>query len=145
MALKWTNAPQVHRDFIALQKEYDRKSIVWLSSVGERVIKYAREHGSYTDRTGNLRNSIGYVIVQNGIVHHSSFTATLPQESAKQYALRIAGELGGHKTYLVWVAGMEYAKYVEARGFDVIQGSGDWVESTAKKLIEEFKRFLVAK
>lgn len=50
-----------------------------------------------------------------------------------------------NKTYLVWVAGMEYAKYVEAKGFDVLEGSGNWVESTAEKLKAEFARFLKSK
>ena len=132
--------------FEQAQAEYDRKSIIWLSSVGERVVKYAREHGSYTDRTGNLRNSIGYVVVQFGKVVVSSFTDTEPQIISRGYALSVAEGLPkGHKTFLVWVAGMEYAKYVEARGYDVIEGSGDWVESTAERLKDEFRRYLKSK
>lgn len=146
MALKWNNQQELDRAFEEMQAEYDRKSVVWLQSVGERVIKYAREHGSYTDRTGNLRNSIGYVVIQNGSVYHSSFTDSAPQQKARMLAAQVADELPkGHKTFLVWVAGMEYAKYVEARGFDVLQGSGDWVESTANSLKEDFKRYLNSK
>ena len=37
------------------------------------MVKYAREHGSYTDHTGNLRNSIGYVVVQYGRIIAESF------------------------------------------------------------------------
>lgn len=132
--------------FEQAQAEYDRKSIIWLSSVGERVVKYAREHGSYTDRTGNLRNSIGYVVVQFGKVVVSSFTDAEPQIISRGYALSVADGLPkGHKTFLVWVAGMEYAKYVEARGYDVIEGSGDWVEATAERLKDEFRRYLKSK
>lgn len=132
--------------FEEAQAEYDRKSIIWLSSVGERVVKYAREHGSYTDRTGNLRNSIGYVVVQFGKVVVSSFTGIEPQIISRGYALSVADGLPkGHKTFLVWVAGMEYAKYVEARGYDVIEGSGDWVEATAERLKDEFRRYLKSK
>ena len=36
-------------------------------------------------------------------------------------ARSVARELPANKTYLVWVAGMEYAKYVEAKGFDVLE------------------------
>lgn len=132
--------------FEQAQAEYDRKSIIWLSSVGERVVKYAREHGSYTDRTGNLRNSIGYAVVQFGKVVVSSFTDAEPQIISRGYALSVADGLPkGHKTFLVWVAGMEYAKYVEARGYDVIEGSGDWVEATAERLKDEFRRYLKSK
>ncbi|EKC55923.1 hypothetical protein LEA_15095, partial [human gut metagenome] len=36
-------------------------------------------------------------------------------------------------------------KIVEAKGFDVLEGSGNWVESTAEKLKAEFARFLKSK
>ena len=62
-----------------------------------------------------------------------------------EHARSVARELPANKTYLVWVAGMEYAKYVEAKGFDVLEGSGNWVESTAEKLKAEFARFLKSK
>lgn len=146
MALKWNNQRELDRIFEQAQAEYDRKAVIWLTSVGERVVKYAREHGSYTDRTGNLRNSIGYVVVQFGNVVHSSFSDTVPQLKARGYALSVADGLPkGHKTFLVWVAGMEYAKYVEARGYDVIEGSGNWVEATAEALKDEFSRYLKSK
>lgn len=128
-----------------MQEEYDRKAVIWLASLGERVVKYAREHGSYTDRTGNLRNSIGYVVIQYGRVVKDGFESSEPQTKARTIALDTARSLDGNKTYLVWVAGMEYAKYVEAKGFDVISGSGNWVEATAQTLMDEFKRYLMSK
>lgn len=145
MALRWTNKQDLDRDFRIARQEYDRKSIKWLSSLGERVVRYAREHGNYTDRTGNLRNSIGYVVIQNGNIVRENFGNGIPQQMARTYALEVGRERGGYKTYLVWVAGMEYAKYVEASGFDVIESSGDWVEATAQTLMEEFKRYLMSK
>lgn len=124
-------------------------------------MKYAREHGSYTDHTGNLRNSIGYVVVQYGRIIAESFKynrRVRPDGNPKgnkgadeahakglEHARSVARELPANKTYLVWVAGMEYAKYVEAKGFDVLEGSGNWVESTAEKLKAEFARFLKSK
>lgn len=145
MALRWINKQDLDRDFRLARQEYDRKSIKWLSSLGERVVRYAREHGNYTDRTGNLRNSIGYVVIQNGNIVRENFGNGIPQQMARTYALEVGRERGGYKTYLVWVAGMEYAKYVEASGFDVIESSGDWVEATAQTLMEEFKRYLMSK
>lgn len=43
-----------------------KKILLFLQAGGERFVKYARENGSYEDRTGNLRSSIGYIIVKNG-------------------------------------------------------------------------------
>lgn len=146
MAIKdRTNWQQVAREFQKAKEEYDRKTVEWLSALGERVVKYAREHGNYTDHTGNLRNSIGYVVVQYGQAVETGFNSGAAQEKSRAYALEVARELPANKTYLVWVAGMEYAKYVEAKGFDVLQSSGDWVEATAEKLKAEFARFLKSK
>ena len=73
MAVKCTNWREVELEFARAKEEYDRKAVEWLSALGERVVKYAREHGSYTDHTGNLRNSIGYVVVQYGRIIAESF------------------------------------------------------------------------
>lgn len=158
MALKWTNEQQFDREFELLMAEIDRKTVTWLKLLGERVVKYARENGNYTDRTANLRNSIGYIVVQYGEVVDESFggnfspkpkfsdkaDAAAAQQQARDYALKVAAQLDKDKTYLVWVAGMSYARYVEAKGFDVLEGSGNWVESTSETLIAEFSRFLMA-
>ena len=59
--------------------------------------------------------------------------------------MKVVEELPKKHTYLVWVAGMEYARYVEAKGYDVIEGSGNWVESNADALKEEFRQYLKSK
>lgn len=139
--------------------EYNRKAVTYLQQLGERLVKYAREDKSaarhFTDRTGNLRNSIGYVVVQGGQIVKSLFDGNTPATEGYEkgngnaiglsYATKIAIELPANKTYLVWVAGMEYASYVEANGYDVITGSGDWLESRVEIEREKFKRFLLAK
>lgn len=159
MGIVWNNPQEVDRMFAEAQVEYDYKAISWLKVLGERIVKYARQNGNYTDQTANLRNSIGYIIIQSNRVVYDSFVgSTTPRndpnghantEMAHQrgleYAKQIGVTLGGYKTYLVWVAGMEYARYVEAEGYDVIQGSGDWVEANAQKLMAEFERYLKAK
>lgn len=155
MGIVWTNPKELNNLTKKLQEIYDRKSITFLQSVGERVVKKARIAGSYMDRTANLRNSIGYIIVQYGYVVNSSFDGNISpnpkyaneanSEEAKQssykYATRIAATLSKKKTYLIVVAGMNYAKYVEARGYDVLQSSESWVEASANTLIREFERY----
>ena len=37
-----------------------------LCEVGSRCVTEARDNGSYMDQTGNLRSSIGYVVVVDG-------------------------------------------------------------------------------
>lgn len=159
MGIVWDNPQEIDRVFAEAQAEYDRKAINWLCVLGERVVKYARTNGNYTDQTANLRNSIGYIVIQSNKVVYDSFVgsttprydpngqanAEMAHQRGLEYAKQVGTTLGGYKTYLVWVAGMEYARYVEAKGYDVIQGSGDWVEANAQQLMAEFERYLKAK
>ena len=64
--------------------------------------------------------------------------------AGRNYAMDVAQSLSNDKTYLVWVAGMEYATYVEANGYDVITGSGNWLESNIVKERDKFKRYLLS-
>lgn len=162
MAIKDNTDWQAFADETTLRmiEEYNHKAVKYLAQLGERVVEYARDDMSnarhYTDRTGNLRNSIGYVIVQDGRIVDQSFVGntaptagydgdtTLAHKIGQDYAIEVAQRLSKSKTYLVWVAGMEYASYVEAKGFDVITGSGDWLESRVVTEREKFKRYLLS-
>lgn len=156
MAIVWTNKPQLDREFRALQDIYDIKAIRELMKVGEECVRRAREEGNYTDRTANLRNSIGYIVIHDERIMFDSFngSATGPEtqpgdrelahQRGLEYAKRVGDELKGYKTYLVLVAGMEYAAYVEARGRDVIQSTADWVEARRTELMDEFRRYLIS-
>lgn len=154
MAIKWTNKSEVDKEFRSFEARYNSRAVQMLCRLGEQVVKYAREHGSYTDRTANLRNSIGYLVVQNGRVMQTAFSGNTPSKTAQgdatkahatgqNYAEQVASTLDKNKTYLVWVAGMDYAAAVEAKGYDVITGSGDWVKSEAEKQMEYFRRYLM--
>lgn len=154
MAIMWTNEREVRTRFKELELLYNQRAVDYLSRLGEQVVKYAKENGNYTDRTANLRNSIGYIVVQSGKVIVESFTGgssskepggdeAMAKETGRTYAEQLVSEYSKNKTYLVWVAGMEYAAYVEAKDYDVIQGSGDWVESRAQSEMEKFKHWLM--
>lgn len=108
-----------------------------LKVVGEKVVNEARLHHSYTDQTGNLTSSIGYVVVRDGnIVGGSSFEVFKDgNEGAKQgraFAEQLAGKYFNGLVLIV-VAGKEYAKYVSARGYNVLESA----ELLAKQLIAQ--------
>lgn len=114
-----------------------------LQAAGEMFVKYARESGMYINRTGNLRSSIGYVIVENGKMLESNFEKTsggTDGEEGVQKAKRLASELAN--TYstglvLIGVAGMEYAIYVEAmESKDVITAANIKTEAWMKAAIK---------
>lgn len=114
---------QLANVFEQFQNEVDDKILQTLQYMGERFVNKARLSGNYRDRTGNLRSSIGYIILMDGKVIDRNFSGkSKGQIEAKSVAHEVA--LQHPKGYvLIGVAGMNYAAAVEARGFDVITGS----------------------
>ena len=106
------------------------KVIRVLKYVGERAVNEARsvtKTNDWTDRTGNLRSSIGYAIAENGsILDLNGFQQV--KETADQGVMRgealarkIAHETNGLS--LIVVAGMNYACYVVDSGKNVLDSS----------------------
>lgn len=103
-----------------------------LMQVGLQFVRDARLKAppySFNDDTGNLRSSIGFIILYDGQLVHSDFTQS-PQGTDKatgvatgtEYAEKLG--LDYSKGWaIITVAGMDYAGYVEALGYDVITGS----------------------
>lgn len=93
-----------------------------LNRVGQEAVNEARNNGSYEDQTGNLRSSIGYVVVKDGqVLSASNFEQVEGKEKSKEPPGNIQGEAFANQIArqtsglaLIVVAGMNYAKYVEA-------------------------------
>ena len=127
------------------EQELKRLQTVLIRSLqycGEQVLNTARSTNSYKDQTGNLRSSIGYIITADGRVIKSSDFAIVKSGSkgAKDglaYAKKVAKEFP-QSVCLIVVAGMNYAAYVSAKGYDVLDSSellaDQMTESLLKKL-----------
>ena len=89
--------------------------------------------------TWDLRGSIGYVIVKNHHIIERYFPFIgLGDEGTKQghaYAEEVALLIDEGDIMLIVVAGMDYAYYVEAKGYDVISGSSDHFETEFLKIL----------
>lgn len=119
-----------------------------LAYLGEQCLNRAREAGSYTDRTGNLRSSLGYVVLYRGQpVSPASFsgggasaevaaTARAEAEAALQRATAEAPQEG---FVLIVVAGMHYAQYVAARGYDVLDSAELLAQREVPKLLDALR------
>jgi hypothetical protein len=117
------------------------ESIQVLQYVGENFVNRARRSGTYTDRTGNLRASIGYVIIYNGKIQNLNVTGKGDgSEQANKFAKEITSKFN-EGLVLVVFAGMEYAAAVESLGYDVISGS----QPMAAELLRELKQELGAR
>lgn len=106
--------------------------------VGEACVKEARIKANFKDQTGNLRSSIGYVLMYDGrIVKTSEFDAVQSGNEGStvgnKFAERLAQKSAKNKgVTLIVVAGMNYASHVVARGYDVLDSS----EILAKQLLK---------
>lgn len=102
-----------------------------LERIGIECVSKAREAGNYGNVTGNLRSSIGFCILEDGKLYRKS----TPQVVAGKKGTGTVG-VGVHDEiisslqrdyntgiYLFVFAGMKYAKYVQAMGFDVLKAS----------------------
>ncbi len=96
--------------------------------VGERCVKEARETGNYQDQTGNLRNSIDYVVLYNGVVKGKSIGNSQSKKTLEQLIPKYRQGL-----VLLVVTGMNYAVYVEATGRNVLTSA----ELLAERLIPQ--------
>lgn len=119
-----------------------------LQTVGEYAIGFARDWGLYTDRTGNLRSSVGYIIAKNGKeIFKAGFDAaansgTEGETGAREgykYALELVKNHSG-KYALIFVAGMFYAEYVEKAGYDVLIGTEIEAKEFARQLFSQISK-----
>lgn len=130
-------------EFIGQQVERVTSALIYnLCAVGEQVLNQARSTNSYKDQTGNLRSSIGYVVAVDGeVVQSSSFEVVKDgadgSMDGKSYALELVKQFP-EGIVLIVVAGMNYASYVSAKGYDVLDSS----EVLADRLVPEILKQL---
>lgn len=123
------------------EAQAEKKILLFLQAGGERFVKYARENGSYEDRTGNLRSSIGYIIVKNGDIVMENFKASKTGSDRKNglaKAKQLAEDISlayPEEHVLIGVVGMEYAFSVESKGYEVATGSSIQVENWMRKAL----------
>lgn len=100
---------QAVRERIIAAFEYAGEEFI----ISGRSQPQSHEMGFYQDHSGNLRNSIAYYLFENGeLIRFKEFGNIVENRS------HLEPETRGFQ--LIGIAGMDYASYVEARGFNVI-------------------------
>ena len=141
----------------ALQQKADRIVKAFLDDLdilGLKAVEYIRNRSaqeSWMDQTGNLRSSIGYVVVRDGnIAIQGGFQQVSgpkrgeSDKNGSKEGLSYAEELASRysKGYaLIVVAGMEYAAYVEAHdNKDVLASGRKFLKKEVKRLVRDYKK-----
>ena len=111
-------------------KRVEQAVLFNLYVIGEGSVNHAREHSTYKDRTSNLRNSIGYVIAYNGEIIEYGFkkSAGITDKKAFHADYKIQEMIGDSGFDLIIVAGMNYARPVENRGYDVLSSTEKYLK-----------------
>jgi hypothetical protein len=112
-----------------------------LHRIGESFVTEARNTETYKDRTGNLRSSIGYIILHNGEQLFESFKSTGGKDGVSK-AREVVDEIKQKFPsgfVLIGVAGMDYAAAVEAKGYDVITSSALQAETSLRIAIKRIE------
>lgn len=134
----------VRKRFDAFLNEIEKKQIARLQRLGEMCLVEARTNKGYMMQTGALLSSTGYEVFVDGVAIHSQFDAASGAESnAAEMGIKsgqsIAETIGkGTKGIaLVFVAGMNYAAYVEAKGYNVLSSAEHLAERELPRMLEK--------
>lgn len=134
----------VRKRFDAFLNEIEKKQIARLQILGEMCLVEARTNKGYMMQTGALLSSTGYEVFVDGVAIHSQFDAASGAESnAAESGIKsgqsIAETIGkGTKGIaLVVVAGMNYAAYVEAKGYNVLSSAEHLAERELPRMLEK--------
>ena len=125
-----------------------RDYLAVLNRIGLQVVRQIRtgEVSFWHDVTGNLRNSIGYIIIQDGNIVSRNFQNTVSggtagMQAGSSYAEELAAKYPTGYCLII-VAGMDYAAYVEAIESRSVLAGG---ELLAKRLHKELLAKLQAR
>ena len=140
---------EVHNTFAEYALRIHRAIETVMQFIGEECVRIAREQGTYNDITGNLRNSVGYVLVRNGDIICKNFeerVASKVVDAANSKGIlqgqALAEELAKRFTKgyaLIVVAGMHYAHYVESLNKDVLDSAERYALQRVPKLMQMLK------
>lgn len=118
-----------------------------LSQLAEEAVIYSKDNKGYQDRTANLKNSISFSLYLDG-VEITSQVGKIPkadeaeggqeavQSALSQYAQK-EGIIAPKGYSLIVVAGMNYGKYVEDKGYNVLYLTRYFLRDEMKKILEE--------
>lgn len=145
MGIKATTSPAQFKK--TLQNEVNKHKQLLLRNLlycAEAITNKAREAGTYTDRTKNLRSSIGTIVVVDGEIIKQYGFEPLASEAhrgsieGQEYAKQLAKEYP--KGYaIIAVAGKEYASYVADKGYDVLDSAELLARQLVPSILSELK------
>lgn len=117
-----------------------------LSQLGEASVTYSKDNKGYRDRTANLKNSISYELFLDGELI-TTYIGQIPKPDAIKDGQHVVktiidayadkpGIVAPRGFTLIVVAGMEYARYVEDKGYNVLYLTKEYLRNELKKILQ---------
>ncbi|MDR2286214.1 MAG: hypothetical protein LBE04_01870 [Prevotellaceae bacterium] len=114
----------IREQVAAFRANLENATTFMLKYLGEELVKHAKEMHNYTDQSGNLTNSIGYVVAhKKEVVSIGGLVSVGEETGGEEAGMKLINTMVKRNTAafsLIIVAGMNYAAYVEALGYNVI-------------------------
>lgn len=147
------------------QRLLDRKQAVdnvlsmALPELGEKAVTFSKNNKGYQDQTANLKNSISFAVFHDGKQitksigegynatykdrhnkeHNNPYTKgevmQMRSSALDEYALR-PGVVAPKGYTIIVVAGMEYGKYVEDKGYNVLYLTKNFLKEGMKDIYD---------
>ena len=138
-----------------MRESVDNKLAMELRQVGEEAVTFSKENKGYHDRTANLKNSISYALFKDGeLLEQHIGNIPKPNEDAGGQA-QVVDNLSRYATQegvvkpqgytLIVVAGMNYGKYVEDKGYNVLYLTQNYLREELKKVINGIINDIIGK
>lgn len=138
---------------------------VALIQLAEEAVTYSKNNKEYKDHTANLKNSISFALYFDGEIVTSKigddYNSTYKDEKGRihdnpyskdevmqfrenalsEYAKK-DGVIAPRGYSLIIVAGMNYGKHVEDKGYNVLHLTKYYLKDEMKKIFEEVKKMI---
>lgn len=143
------SSADVRRDIERQWAKIEAQLLSIIFRVGEQFVSDARRaigidagafpKGDYQDQTANLRSSIGYAVLRDGQIVKLNLEGKGKQEGMAA-AMSLLGTIpktpNGYQ--LIGMAGMEYASYLEAMGYNVISSQSEVALADLSKMLKAY-------
>lgn len=123
-----------------------KRQIERMQMLGEMCVTHARSvpaSTGFTDDTGNLRSSMGYMVFVDGVAVHESYDQVKEGSEGVKTGKNLAykwGEKYKNGVCLVVTAGMNYAIHLEAKGRDVLTSAELLAKKELPAMVAELKK-----
>lgn len=117
-------------EFLDEAKDEIRAGMV---EVAHKGVEYAKNTGNYRNRTHNLRSAPGAAVVMDGEITDIYVPSEPGHGKAKEKTENLLIYGKRPRDGIILADGMEYASYVESKGYNVISQGALHIEAEAQK------------